>query len=104
MKLKDLLAATALMAGAAFGAAPVVSAEPQEWDIEKYDECMSATVRNPEVCCLTSGGVLSADREPCMAPAADAQIEEELPGRTLPPVPPDSNLPTLGEVPLQPIA
>jgi len=104
MKLKDLLAATALMAGVAFGAAPVVSAEPQEWDIEAYDDCMSKTVRNTQHCCLGRGGVISADRESCMAPAADAEIEEELPGRTLPPVPPDSNLPTLTDVPLQPIA
>lgn len=97
-------AAAILAIAFSFGSAPITSAEPREWDIEKYDDCMSKTVRNPEVCCLASGGVLSADRESCFAPASDAQIEEAPPGRTLPPVPPDSNLPTLNEDPLLPIA
>ncbi|MDT5103473.1 MAG: hypothetical protein QOI25_986, partial [Mycobacterium sp.] len=46
MKLNHLLAATALMVGAAFGSAPISNAEP-EWDIGAYDDCMSKTVRDP---------------------------------------------------------
>jgi hypothetical protein len=102
MKMNHLLAATALMAAVAFGAAPVVSAEP-EWDIGAYDDCMSKTVRDPAVCCLQSGGNIGHDDpNACVAPAAEAI--EEAPGRTLPPVPPNANLPTLSEVPLLPIA
>jgi hypothetical protein len=33
-----------------------------------------------------------------------AEAIEEMPGRTLPPVPPDANLPTLTELPFLPIA
>jgi hypothetical protein len=102
MKMKHLLAATALMVGAAFGSAPISTAEP-EWDIGAYDDCMSKTVRDPATCCLQSGGNISfGDPNVCVAPAAE-EIDEA-PGRTLPPLRPDSNLPTLSEVPLQPIA
>jgi hypothetical protein len=102
MTLKHLLAATALTQGAALGSAPISIAEP-EWDIGAYDDCMSKTVRDPAVCCLQSGGNVG-DNDPnvCVAPAAEAF--EETPGRTLPPVPPDANLPTLTELPFLPIA
>jgi hypothetical protein len=102
MKTKHLLAATALILGAAFGSAPISTAEP-EWDIGAYDDCMSKTVRDPATCCLQSGGNIGHD-DPnvCTAPAAEAV--EETPGRTLPPVPTDAYLPTLTELPFQPIA
>jgi hypothetical protein len=102
MKLKHPLAATALMVGAALGSAPISIAEP-EWDIGAYDDCMSKPVRDPAVCCLQSGGNIGHD-DPnvCVAPAAEAT--EETPGRTLPPVPPDANLPTLTEAPFVSIA
>jgi hypothetical protein len=102
MKLKHLLAATALMVGAAFGSAPNSGAE-REWDIGQYDDCMSKTIRDPDLCCVRSGGDVGSTPGSCTAPRPDAQLEE-LPGRTLPPVPPDSNLPTLTEDPLLPIA
>ncbi len=100
MKLTNASAATALMIGMAFGSAPVASAE-QEWDIGAYDQCMSKTVRNAEYCCVISGGVVGIVPGSCTAPAA-AQIEEA-PGRPAFTVPPDSNLPTLTNAPLQPI-
>jgi hypothetical protein len=102
MKMKHLLAATALILGAAFGSAPISTAEP-EWDIGAYDDCMSKTVRDPAFCCLQSGGNIGHD-DPnvCVAPAAEAV--EETPERTLPPVPTDAYLPTLNEAPLLPIA
>jgi len=102
MTLKHPLAVTALLVGVAFGSAPIASAE-REWDIGQYDDCMSKTIRDADLCCVQSGGDIGSTPGSCTAPRPEAQIEE-LPGRTLPPVPPDSNLPTLTDVPLQPIA
>lgn len=45
-------------------AAPVVAiAAPDDgtWDIEAYDNCMSKTVRNADLCCIDSGGVPTSD-------------------------------------------
>ena len=102
--LSRCLAGTALMVGVAFGSAAVASAEP-EWDIEVYDKCMAKTVRSPAACCLISGGEIGTGSESeCHAPTPLPQIEEAPGGRTLPPVPPDSNMPTLTGDPAQPIA
>jgi hypothetical protein len=102
MSMKHLMVATALLLGAAFGSAPISTAEP-EWDIGAYDDCMAKTVRDPATCCLISGGnISSGDANVCVAPAAE-EIEEA-PGRTLPPLRPGANLPTLTELPLQPMA
>ncbi|BBX25917.1 hypothetical protein [Mycolicibacterium alvei] len=45
-------------------AAPAVAiAAPDDgtWDVETYDDCMSKTVRNADLCCLDSGGVPTSD-------------------------------------------
>lgn len=52
---------------------PVVAlAEPQEWDVEAYDNCMKKTVRDPELCCVLSGGIVGRVPGSCTAPAAVA--------------------------------
>lgn len=60
----------------------VASAEPQEWDIETYDNCMKKTVRDPEYCCVMSGGIVGRVPGSCTAPAAVAQdpAAESTPG------------------------
>jgi len=101
--LSRCLVGTALMVGVAFGSAAVASAEP-EWDIEVYDKCMAAK-KDAAYCCLLSGGEIgTGSLSECHAPAPLPQIEEAPGGRTLPPVPPDSNMPTLTGDPAQPIA
>jgi hypothetical protein len=60
--------------GSALGYPVVAHAEPNsEWDIETYDNCMSKTVRNPEYCCVISGGVVGKQPGSCTAPAAVAE-------------------------------
>lgn len=96
-------AAVALSANAIAAAAP----DDGEWDIEAYDNCMKKTVRVPDLCCVDSGGVPTADSEDtqadgspnCYAPPAEAQGVEQ-PG--VPPrMPPGS---VIGELPVAPIA
>jgi hypothetical protein len=92
-RLRQLLAVAPLLAALALGTAATVIAEP-EWDIGAYDECMSKTVRSPEGCCLTTGGVITFDGG-CVAPPAAAEssdLEQATPTHQLPPL---GNLPTL---------
>ena len=82
-----LFAATAALGGSALGYAASAPAAPDDgtWDIEAYDDCMSKTVRNPDLCCLDSGGVptddptdTQADGSPnCYAPAAEVHGAEQ---------------------------
>jgi hypothetical protein len=75
------LVATALMAGLAFGLAPIASAAA-EWDLEYYDLCMENLKwrpGSPYDCCIHSGGVIGHDGFTCVAPAAISN-----PGQTAP--------------------
>jgi hypothetical protein len=77
------LVAAALMTGFALGPAAVASAEPVEWDIEKYDECMARPPGDLATCCWDSGGVVTDDGkggEKCQAQTLDNQ-----PGETVAP-------------------
>lgn len=84
------VAAGALTAGLAFGAAPIASAD-REWDIEMYDNCMAKTIRNIIDCCVMSGGEPSgtSDNGACHAPPAEQSglgpTAPAKPGFTLPP-------------------
>ena len=67
-----VFAAALAFAGAALEHPVVAGAEPQEWDIEAYDNCMKKTVRDPELCCVLSGGIVGRVPGSCTAPAAVA--------------------------------
>ena len=85
------LAAGAVLAGGAFGELPAASAAP-EWDIGAYDSCIDRWYgywqrgevtadqykAGVELCCINSGGVLTAQKT-CQSPPANAA------GRTVPP-------------------
>ena len=68
-----VFAAALALAGATLEYPVVAGAEPQEWDIEAYDNCMKKTVRDPEYCCVISGGIVGRVPGSCTAPAAVAQ-------------------------------
>ena len=68
-----VFAAALAFAGTTLKYPVVASAEPQEWDIEAYDNCMKKTVRDPEYCCVISGGIVGTVPGTCTAPAAVAQ-------------------------------
>jgi hypothetical protein len=64
------LAAAVFTIGLAFGAAPLATAD-DEWDLEAYDACMNKTLRDPDICCLESGGILTGTEQGgCGAPPA----------------------------------
>ncbi|MCV7154759.1 hypothetical protein [Mycolicibacterium pyrenivorans] len=63
-----VIAAAALCPGAAIASA--------EWDIDRYDVCMSRTIRDTDGCCIVSGGDLGSDGV-CRAPAANAAVQQE---------------------------
>ena len=66
------LGATALMAGMALGATSIASAEPREWDIQRYDACI-ARGEGVVKCCYISDGNLVDDGAgalKCVAPPA----------------------------------
>lgn len=73
------LAATAILAGSAFGDPATASAAP-EWDIGAYDNCMGAGVvqglegenwdEHNNACCQKAGGDWNAGLKKCQAPAA----------------------------------
>ena len=82
-RLTQCVAATAFLFGVAFGATPIASAEPREWDIQRYDACIE---RGEGVikCCYISDGDLAddgADGLKCVAPPA----LESQPGQTVAP-------------------
>lgn len=90
------IAAAATIGGTAFGDLAVASAEPREWDIANYDECVrkvnaaewkgeisaaSGTQLRRE-CCTRWGGIAAPTPEggfQCVAPPKEAA------GRTIPP-------------------
>lgn len=69
-------ASAALLAAAFAVPQPAISrAAPSDdtWDIEAYDNCMKKTIRNPDLCCVESGGIPGMDPETgCHAPPAKA--------------------------------
>lgn len=81
------------LAAAAIAGAPIAAAAPDDgsWDIEAYDDCMSKTVRNADLCCVDSGGVPTSDPNDtqsdgspnCYAPPAQAQQAESVPAAPL---------------------
>ena len=100
----------------AVGQAPVVYAEPQVWDIENYDECMAAVLAQYQMgkitfqqfheyalnCCESNGGIWSASQETCVAPPADSQGSQQLPGNIQ--IPSDiASAPPVTRVPLRPL-
>lgn len=78
---------TATLALGAFLAPAVAIAAPDDgsWDIEAYDDCMSKTVRNADLCCVDSGGVPTSDPNDtqsdgspnCYAPSAQSAGAEQ---------------------------
>lgn len=72
------LAATALMAGLAIGAAATAGAEPV-WDLGEYDRCIESYTGPPDKfeehdvnCCVLSGGEWTI-AQGCVAPVPQAQ-------------------------------
>ncbi len=72
-RMRQLATAALLMTAVVLVHAPIVHAEPGEWDIEAYDKCMAKTVRDPATCCLISGGNIGQTPDICTAPAAVQQ-------------------------------
>ena len=94
-----LIAAAAMVSGSAIGQPATACAEPREWDIQAYDQCVwkhlgeitndveELTVKHD--CCLQSGGDWNAPEGKCVAPPANsAQAPANVPTHTLQPVPP----------------
>jgi hypothetical protein len=116
-RVSQCMAATALIAGIAFGATPIAGAE-RVWDLDKYDKCLQDLwLRNPnpprtqgeisavrQLCCQLSGGVLgppspTEGNRDCTAPAPEAENVPQPPGQTTtPPVlqnPPQTSNPLI---------
>ena len=99
-RVGQCLAATALMAAIAIGAAATAGAE-REWDLGAYDDCMDDAVPRPataeqfeealRACCIASGGVVAETSNAgnqvvhCQAPAPEAENVPGEPGQTTPP-------------------
>jgi hypothetical protein len=99
------IAALAIAAAAGAIASPVASAEPKEWDIGVYDQCVGSFDGNPatsaadfkrwedhmKMCCDKSGGVYKySGNGGCESPPKDQPQEWRPPGglptQTLQPV------------------
>jgi hypothetical protein len=105
---------TAALSIATFGVPGIANAEPREWDIEAYDNCIKANADEDgtitggayDKCCTDSGGVL-VDAGPyqnkCTAPPAEpAELRPGLapqPGMTIQTVPPTTTPPPVGNLP-----
>jgi hypothetical protein len=101
------LAAAALMAGLAIGAAGTAGAE-RVWDIGKYDFCMLSAPDiedNPvayydykSYCCTHSGGDWDYDAQECFAPAPAENVPQPRGPTETPPVlqnPPQTSIPLI---------
>ena len=85
-----LLAAAATFSGSAIGDPALACAEPREWDIGGYDDCMAYALAqyqtgkmtfqeynsNVNTCCWLNGGVVSEDQL-CVAPTGEQSQEAE---------------------------
>lgn len=99
------LAVAAAVANAGIGQPSTACAEPQEWDIQSYDDCVwkhlgditndvdDLTVKHD--CCLQSGGVWKAAEGKCVAPPANPaqQVPGNAPTHTFQPAPPPARQP-----------
>jgi hypothetical protein len=94
-RIGQCVAATALMAGLAFGAAATAGAE-REWDLAQNDKCIednwppgNYTLEQLDTvfqyCCITSGGVWNASTSDCNAPPPEAENVPGEPGQPTPP-------------------
>ena len=83
-----LVAASAALAGGTLANTAIASAESREWDIERYDDCMSGFPSSDpseklawtRKCCLDSGGVWNDAMGKCQSPPADAVSQPTRPG------------------------
>lgn len=87
-----LLAAAATLGGSAVGDPAIACAEPREWDIGAFDQCIEAaddawandpTINHDELayhCCKSTGGDWDEARKSCVAPPADAEAQPTQPG------------------------
>ena len=114
-RVSQCLAATALMAAIAIGAAATAGAE-RVWDLDEYDKCMANWNLNDEQtlnqweewrrfqqgCCLNSGGVWDAEYSTCTAPAPEAENVPQPPGQPTEPPPVLQNPPAQPSNPLIP--
>jgi hypothetical protein len=90
-RLSQSLAAAALIAGLAIGAAATASAE-RTWDIGVYDACWNSGLgrgysqaefdQHVQGCCIKSGGDWDSSKELCVAPAP----LQSPPGTVAPPI------------------
>ena len=105
-RTSQCLAAAALMAGVAFGATPIVSADRDGWEVQVYLKCLGKPPHSRsdvEICCAMSDGTVSypGGHVRCGAPAP-LQAPTEPSGK-----PPGAPPPTEGEqgpgVPITPV-
>ncbi|MEZ0339715.1 hypothetical protein ACAG25_06990 [Mycobacterium sp. pV006] len=91
--------ARAVVVSAALGllapAAAIAAPDDGVWDIGAYDDCMSKTVRNADLCCVESGGVPTAD--------ADDTQPDGSPNCYAPPAQGAATAPGIRPVPQRPI-
>jgi hypothetical protein len=94
-RIGQSLAATALAAGIAIGAAATAGAE-REWDLAQMDKCVednwptgNYTIEQVDTviqyCCISSGGDWNAATTDCNAPPPEAQNVPGVPGQTTAP-------------------
>jgi len=90
LALATLLAAAATFSVSAVADPAVACAEPREWDIRHYDDCMAYALAqyqtgemtfqeynsNVNTCCWQSGGVVS-ETQLCVAPTGEQAQEAE---------------------------
>jgi hypothetical protein len=109
-QLGFVIGAVAIAAAFALGQPALAAAQPNTWDIEKYDECVAnAKLRLPddiadalEACCWASGGYYHDGR--CWSPPAEqaSMGPRPLPGNIQ--LPPDiATAPTVIKDPPRPI-
>jgi hypothetical protein len=108
-QLAFVIGAGAIAAALALGQPALAAAEPNTWDIEKYDECVAnAKLRLPddiadalEACCWASGGYYHDGR--CWSPPAESASrgQRPLPGNIQ--LPSDIVEPGVTKAPLRPI-
>lgn len=88
-----LIAAAATVGVGAVGEPPNACAEPREWDIAGYDDCVALNTANYQAgkitlqqfnalvidCCVLNGGIW-ADSQGCVAPPAEQSAQPTPPG------------------------
>ena len=95
-----LFAAVMALSSIGFGHPAIASAEPGEWDIGAYDDCMKQPPVEPNesaqthmaYCCIISGGQPDSTETKCVAPAGNAQGPQQSPPTIRPPRPGQATL------------